>query len=105
MENLPDIAWATIIENRLRYTQFSGTTTGIYTWSGLNMSSWYGIVTLGYRNNDGTDNSSIVSRYKFKYGNYDVKTRSVEAVAPVESSGIKYGTVTNEMLSKVKALR
>lgn len=103
LEDEPDIAWATVLQSwgLVKFTE----SWKYYEWNGLNMSSWYGIITLGYSDFNGKYNSSVIYRYKFKYGNYPPSTRSVEAVAPVESSGIKYGTVTNEMLSKVKVLR
>lgn len=105
LEDEPDIAWATVLQS-YELVKFGGAGSNIYyEWNGLNMSSWYGIITLAYSDSNGKYNSSVIYRYKFKYGNYPPNTRSVEAVAPVESSSIKYGTVTNEMLSKVKVLR
>ena len=102
-ENDSDILWATIC-HKMSLEIFTREYTDIYTWSGLNLTSWYGIVTLGYSDKNGQNNSSIISRYKFKYGSYGVQTRSVETVAPVQTSGIRYGGITQDMLKRVRPL-
>lgn len=84
---------------------FKSSYTSIYEIGGLNLSSWYGIITLGYHDQEGTDNSAVISRYKFKYGSYGV-TRNVETgVASTKVSGIKYGSVTDDMLKSVRVLK
>lgn len=85
--------------------RFQASYTETYQWSGLNLTSWYGIVTLGYSDARGENNSSIITRYKFKYGNYDATTRSAEPVLPAPSTGIRYGAITNDMLKRVQVLK
>lgn len=104
MENLPDIALALYCQKPPLEVFNSNQYTETYSWTGLNLTSWYGIVTLGYSDRSGENNSSIISRYKFKYGSYGVTTRSVEAL-PAPLSGIKYGVITNDMLKRVRALQ
>lgn len=103
LESEPDIVWATLCHSK-SLNVFTSEYTDIYTWSGLNLTSWYGIVTLGYSDKNGQNNSGIISRYKFKYGSYGVQTRSVETVAPVQTSGIRYGGITQDMLKRVRPL-
>lgn len=103
-ESLPDIALAVYcLKGSLQ--RFTTSYTETYTWSGLNLTSWYGIVTLGYSDARGENNSSIITRYKFKYGNYDATTRSAEPVLPAPSTGIRYGAITNDMLKRVHVLK
>lgn len=105
MESEPDIAWATVCQSMGLNTFDSYGTTSAKYWSGLNLTTWYAVVTLAYSDKGGTVNSGVVTRYKFKYGSYGVTARSAKAVAPVSSSDIKYGAVTNEMLGSIKELR
>ena len=100
-ESLPDIALA-VYCLKGEVQRFTAPYTETYTWTGLNLTSWYGIVTLGYSDARGENNSGIITRYKFKYGNYDVTTRSV---APAPSTGIRYGAITNDMLKHVHVLK
>lgn len=103
-ENEPDIAWATVCQNQ-KLDVFTSSYTSIYEIGGLNLSSWYGIITLGYHDQEGTDNSAVISRYKFKYGSYGV-TRSIGTdTASTGASGIKYGSVTDDMLKSVRVLK
>lgn len=103
-ESLPDIALA-VYCLKGEVQKFTASYTETYTWSGLNLTSWYGIVTLGYSDARGENNSSIITRYKFKYGNYDATTRSAEPVLPAPSTGIRYGAITNDMLKRVQVLK
>lgn len=108
-EDLPDIALAILCLQKGELNKFDIYTTPSYSsefyWSGLDLTSWYGICSLGYTDTQGGNNSGIISRYKFKYGSYGVKTRSAEALAPVPTSGIKYGCITDEMLKHVRVLK
>ena len=104
VENQPDIVWATLCHSG-DLGVFNAPESDIRTWSGLNLTSWYGIVTLGYSDARGENNSSIITRYKFKYGNYDATTRSAEPVLPAPSTGIRYGAITNDMLKRVHVLK
>lgn len=103
-ESLPDIALA-VYCLKGEVQRFTAPYTETYTWPGLNLTSWYGIVTLGYSDANGVENSSIITRYKFKYGNYDATTRSAEPVLPAPSTGIRYGAITNDMLKRVHVLK
>lgn len=103
-ESEPDIVWATVCQSK-KLDVFTSIATPIYEISGLNLSSWYGLITMGYYDSKGIENSPVISRYKFKYGSYGV-TRSAEAdTASTGMFSIQYGTITDEMLSKVKVLR
>lgn len=103
-ENEPDIAWATVCQNQ-KLNVFTSSLTPVYEISDLNLSSWYGFITLGYHDQEGTDNSAVISRYKFKYGSYGV-TRSIGIdTVSTGASGIKYGSVTDDMLKSVSVLK
>lgn len=104
VEDDPDIVWATLCHSQ-PLEVFTKSTTNHFTWSNLNLSSWYGIITLGYRYASGDGNSSVISRYKFKYGVHGETTRSAEpTLGPVQTSGIKYGTISNDLLKRVHVL-
>lgn len=111
-ENLPDIAIAILCSQKgsldiFKYSDSSGYDwySWDYTWNNLDLTSWYGIASLGFTDTAGENNSGIISRYKFKYGSYGVTTRSTETLAPVPSSDMEYGSITDDMLKKVKVLR
>lgn len=104
-EGEPDIAWATLCHGQTLET-FTSQNTSTYTWSDLNLTSWYGIVTLGYFDSRGQNYSSIISRYKFKYGSYGVTTATAtKSVISTDNSGIKYGAITDDMLKRVRVLK
>ncbi len=107
-EEYPDIALAVMCQKDSfrKFDSIYGYYSDTFVWPDLNLSSWYGIVALGYTDSRGTLNSGVISRYKFKYGSYGVTTRSVDTEAvPAKTSGIKYGSVTDDMLKHVHVIR
>nr|WP_302829082.1 fibronectin type III domain-containing protein [uncultured Bacteroides sp.] len=103
-ENLPDIAMAILCLKGNLDTFGNAIYSSNYSWGNLNLTSWYGIISLGYTNSNGSNNSGIVSRYKFKYGNYGVTTRANASMVS-ETSGIEYGSISDDLLKQVRVLQ
>lgn len=105
-ENLPDIAMAILCLQNGNMDEFEdfATYSSNYFWGNLNLTSWYGIISLGYTTSTKNDNSGIVSRYKFKYGNYGVTTRANASTAS-KTSGIEYGSISDDLLKQVRVLQ
>lgn len=105
-ENLPDIAMAILCLQNGNMDEFEdfATYSSNYFWGNLNLTSWYGIISLGYTTSTKNDNSGIVSRYKFKYGNYGVTTRANASMVS-ETSGIEYGSISDDLLKQVRVLQ
>lgn len=106
-EELPDIAFAVLCKDKslTNLNTYNTASIGDYTWNGLNLSSWYGIISWVYEYQSSKYPSGVISRYKFKYGSYGVTRSAGTDIAPAQASGIRYGSVTDDMLRNVRILK
>lgn len=99
-ESYPDITLAYYCSRETESERFSYGYSDTFTWSNLDISSWYGIISFAYTGSGrNLKNSGVISRYKFKYGAYGVQASRAEDYT---QDVMSFGSIDENMLRDVK---